>query len=391
MALKSLEKPKEVPAKNAAKDVSVTSAPAGQPAGPRAPLSKKTKRKRKISKKELVHITSQIAIMTQSGVDIVSAISSLIKQTKTPDAKAVLTQIHSDVTSGHTFSRALAVHNEVFGNSFVASVTAGEASGRMSEILAELAKLNRNELRMIRSLKTMAAYPIVLVCVSLTVIASLLFFVLPQFAKIFSDFDTPLPLITQILIGFSEQMVARFYIWVPLAIALVFGTRYYLRTPMGKRVWDFVMLNAFVLKEATRTLLIGRVCRLLGLLLNSGVPLLESLQLVRGAVNNSYYRDMLTEIEKNVLSGKGLGKTLHNSPYVPDSAAEMILTAEKTGTLGDATQLIGEHFEEEGEEKMRGMIVVLEPAITVVMGAVVAFVVLAVALPMFDLANVVQK
>lgn len=349
------------------------------------------RRKRKIPKKELVHLTSQIAIMTQSGVDIVSALSSLIKQTKTPDTKVVLSDIHEKVVAGNTFSSALSKHNEVFGESFVASVCAAEASGRMSEVLAELAMLHRNELRMRRSIKTMAAYPIVLIFVSLSVISALLFFVLPQFAKIFNDFDTPLPWITQFLIVLSEQMVSKFWIWVPALVVSIFGVRRYLKTDSGKRVLDYSMLNLPVLGQITRLLLVGRVCRLLGLLIDSGVTLLESFRLVRTSVSNVFYQDLLLEIEQNVLSGSGLGNTLHASHYVPDSAAEMILTAEKTGTLGTATQLIGDHYVEEGEEKLRGMISVMEPVITVIMGAVVAFVVLAVALPMFDLANVVQQ
>ena len=142
-----------------------------------------------------------MCIRDRSGVDIVTALDSLIKQTKTPTTRAVLSNIHSSVVSGSTFSSALAQHKDVFGASFVATVTAGEASGRMSEILAKLAALHRNELKLIRSIKTMAAYPIVLMSVSCVVIASLLLFVLPQFAKIFEDFDTPLPLMTELLLS----------------------------------------------------------------------------------------------------------------------------------------------------------------------------------------------
>lgn len=349
------------------------------------------KKRKSINRKEMVHITSQLAIMTKSGVDIVSALASLQKQSKSQDTIAILSKIHSDVVAGATFSQALSYHSDVFGQSFVASVTAGEASGKMSDILAELASLHRNELKLIRSIKTMAAYPLVLVAVSCVVITSLLLFVLPQFSKIFDDFDAPLPMMTIVLIAFSNALVKYCWIWAPALLAFVFGGLKYLKTQSGKRLLHTFLLNAPVLGDVTRSLLIGRVCRLLGLLINSGVTLLDSLKLVRGATNNLIYREMLEKIERNVLEGKGLGRTLENSPHVPDSAAEMIQTAERTGTLGNATQLIGGHFEEEGEEKLRAMIVVLEPAVTVVMGAVVAFVVLAVALPMFDLANVVQN
>ena len=130
---------------------------------------------------------------------------------------------------------------------------------------------------------------------------------------------------------------------------------------------------------------------MLGLLIESGVPLLESLVLVKNSLRNSLYHAMFSELEQNVLSGRGLGTTLVESEFIPPSAAEMVLTAERTGSLGSVTKLIGEYFEEEGEEKLRGLIVIVEPAITVLMGIIVAFVVLAVALPMFDLATFAQK
>ena len=189
----------------------------------------------------------------------------------------------------------------------------------------------------------------------------------------------------------SHELTNRFWLWIPLVGLSIWAIFYSFRIPAGRRFWDYISIYIYPIRDVTRALLIGRVCRLLGLLIQSGVPLMESLGLVRCAVGNSYYRDMLREIEQCVLCGGGLGKTLLEASFIPASAAEMLLTAEKTGTLGSASQLIGEHYEEEGEEKMKSLLVVMEPAITVIMGAIVGFVVLSVALPMFDMVNVVQK
>jgi len=345
----------------------------------------------KISKSDLVHLTSQLAIMTRSGVDVATALESLARQARRPDTQQILSAIHRDVTSGKSFSVALRHYEKVFGASYVASVTAGEASGRMWDVLAHLAKLQRSELKLRSTIRTLVAYPIVLSSVSCLVISALVFFVLPQFAKIFAEFDTPLPFITRVLIGFSGEITSRFWLWIPLFAGAIFGTHWFFKTTRGRHLWDRTILNLVGIREITRSLMVGRICRMLGMLIDSGVPLLESLVLVKDSVRNTLFHKMFCELEQNVLSGRGLGTTLIESEFIPPSAAEMVLTAERTGTLGSVTKLIGEYFEEEGEEKLRGLIVIVEPAITVIMGIVVAFVVLAVALPMFDIATFAQK
>ena len=158
----------------------------------------------------------------------------------------------------------------------------------------------------------------------------------------------------------------------------------------GKRAWDQFVLDSFLLKDVSRSLLIGQTSRLLGLLIESGVPLLESLGLVRQSVSNRRYRKLFEDLEESVLIGNGLGNFLTQADFVPRSAAEMIMTAEKTGSIADVTQLVGSHYAEQGEEKLRNLTAYLEPVITIVMGVVVATIVMAVALPMFDMVTLAK-
>ena len=345
---------------------------------------------RRLPKRELVNITSQLAIMTRSGVDIATALDSLQRQSKNQVAQQILGEIYEDVLAGKSFSAALAEHGRAFGPSYVASVTAGEASGRMWEVLAQLAKLNRNEFKMQNRIRTVAAYPLILTVVSLAVSAALMLFVLPQFADIFADAGTPLPWITEAMIGISDELRSRAWIWGPLMLFLLVGLSLFFTSPGGKELMDRWLLEIPIVKEVNQFLITGRSCQLLGLLLESGVPLVESLGLVRNSVHNSRYRSMYTHLEESVLTGSGLGNILLENDFFPPSAAEMMMTAEKTGTLGSATRLIGEHFEEEGEEQLKTMMAIAEPAITVLMGGFVALVVLSVSLPMFDLANMAR-
>ena len=179
-------------------------------------------------------------------------------------------------------------------------------------------------------------------------------------------------------------------IWLPLVLAGFVGLFVSRHVESGRRRWDAAMLNTPILRDITRAFYIGRTFRLLGLMIESGVPLLEGLRLTRNSIRNALYRDLFNELEDSILNGRGLANSLINAGFVPPVAAEMVLTAERTGTLGMVTELMGEHYEEEGESKLRELATILEPLIIVAMGVIVATIVLAVMLPMFDIATMAR-
>lgn len=343
-----------------------------------------------ISRHELADMTAQLAIMCRSGVDVTTALKSLARQSRRPGVSRVINDVYDSVMGGATLSNALHEHERIFGPTYIATVAAGEASGKMSQVLAELAQLQRSELRLSRTIKALMAYPVLLASVSSLVIVALILLVLPQFANIFEQYDTPLPLITRMLIGFAQELQYRWWLYLPLAGLGVMGLFSLRFSPQGRRALDWVLIHAWLLRDVSRTLLVGRACRLVGLMAESGVPLLECLRLTQRAIGNSYYRDLFDQLEEEVLNGRGLAQTLSGSEIVPPSAAEMIATAERAGNIGEVTRMVGEHFEEEGEARLRQVVAVMEPIITVGMGVVVAVVVLAVMMPMFDLATFTQ-
>jgi type II secretory pathway component PulF len=346
---------------------------------------------RRISRKELVNLTSQLAIMTKSGVDLATALQSLVRQCGHPTLKVVLADVHENVLGGKKVSESLGQYPTIFNETFVASVAAGEASGRLPDVLHQLSQLLRGEMKLRNSLRTMLAYPVLLTLVSSGVLSALVIFVLPRFAQIFSDMDAELPVLTQMLLGISNEFRTRCWLWIPGGCAVVAGIWAFLRSATGIGLWDRIALGSPVLKDVTQTLIIGRLCRLLGLMVDSGVPLLDSLRLARASVKNSLYRELFQRLEDDVLNGRGLSTALQSCSFVPSSATEMIMTAEKTGALGTVSTMIGQHFEEEGEAKLKELVSVAEPAITVIMGVVVAVIVLSVMLPLFDLSSAAGK
>jgi type II secretory pathway component PulF len=340
-----------------------------------------------LSRRELLSVTTQLAIMTRSGVDLASAFESLAGQCRNPKLKAVLSQIHRDITGGKSISDTMQGQAAIFGDAYVASVAAGEAAGKLPEVLGRLSQFQRSEMRVRGTIRTLLAYPVLLACVSSLVVMGLVTFVLPTFVEVFGQQDIELPVLTKAVVFASDLIRHHVLIWLPVVIGGFFGLVAFRRSAAGRRLWDSAMLNIFVIRDITRSFYVGRTFRLLGLMIESGVPLLEGLRLTRNSVKNSLYQQLFDELEEAILNGRGLANSLINAGFVPSVAAEMVLTAERTGTLGMVTELMGEHYEEEGESKLRELATILEPLIIVMMGVVVATIVLAVLLPTFDLAT----
>ena len=349
-----------------------------------------SRKRRRVSKQEVADMTAQLAIMVKSGVDLASGLTSLAAQCERPAMAEILEEVNELVVSGNTLSESLKQFPDVFDAAYTATIAAAEASGRMADVLRQLATMQRNEVRLRRSIRGLMTYPILLTVICSAVIATLVIVVLPKFAQIFSDYGAKLPVTTEILIAFAAECKSRWWLWLPLGGAGVAGFIAWKNTEGGRRTVDGVFINGAQLRNVMRPMLIGRLCRMLSLLLASGVTLLEGLRLCREAINNCHYKELLDELIDSVVNGKGMGATLLEAEIIPPSAREMIATAERTGNLTEVTQLLGEYYEEEAENKMKQFVRLLEPLITVVMGAIVAFVVLSVMLPIFDLSSVAQ-
>lgn len=361
-------------------------------AGPSPPVSRRVPLfGKKVRAKELANLTAQLAIMSKSGVDIASALQSLARQCTHPTLKTVLQDVHENVLSGNALSESLAQYSDVFNDTYIASVAAGEASGRLPDVLQQLSSLLRGQLRLRNSLRAMLAYPVLLTVVSTVVLLALVLFVLPRFADIFADFEAPLPVLTQVLLALSLEFRTRFWFWIPVFAGGGVGMWFFFQSPAGRGLWDRTTLHSPVLRDVTRMLLIGRSCRLMGLMIESGVPMLDSIRLTRTSIKNGLFRELFVRMEDDVLNGRGLASALAETSFVPGAASEMIMTAEKTGSMGPVSTMIGQHFEEEGEAKLKELVAIAEPLITVVMGFVVALIVMSVMLPLFELSSAAGK
>lgn len=341
--------------------------------------------KKSVPKTELMLLTSQLVIMCRSGVDLAEALQNVAATCRNPTLKEALDSIYKDVAGGLSFSAAMRKQVQLFGEPYVASVAAGEATGKVPDVLARLAEMLRNDIKLQTTVKGALAYPIVLLGVCCVVIAALLLFVLPNFEKVFEDMGAKPPATTVMLLQFSAELRQRFWLWGSLLggglliAARVFWTERF-------RQWlDGILLRMTLVGEVLQSLISGRLFVMMGTMMQNGVPLIQALQLSRLATRSPGFRKLLDDMQEEVLNGRSITSVLNAAAIVPPGVAQMVGTADQSGKLGSVMQLVGEYYESEGQRKIQELAKLLEPLIIIVMGVLVASVVASIMLPMLDI------
>ncbi|MDB5340627.1 MAG: gspF [Planctomycetaceae bacterium] len=343
--------------------------------------------KKRVQKAELMLLTKQLVIMSRAGVDLAEVLQNVAGNCRNLTLKLALNEIYQDVTEGKSFSVAIKRQVHIFGEAYVASIAAGEASGKVPDVLARLSDVLQNEIKLQSTLKGAVSYPIVLMAVCLFVIGALLLFVLPNFERVFNDMGITPPASTQFLLYCSGELRRRFWLWGGLAILATYGSCKLIWTPSVRRATSNAALRLILVGDVLQSLVAGRLFVMLGTMLQSGVPLIQSLQLCRSAMHNICFQELLDDMQTEVLNGRSIGRVLNSATFVPAGIAQMVGTAEQSGRLGSVMQLVGEYYEAEGQRKMQELAKLLEPLIVIVMGMVVAFVVASIMLPILDLSS----
>jgi len=354
-------------------------------------MARRSPFKARVSKSDLMLLTSQLVIMCRAGVDLAEALQNVAINCRNPTLKEALDEIYEDVTQGKSFSAAMKKQSQIFGEAYVASIAAGEASGKVADVLARMADVLQNEIKLQSTVRSAMAYPIILIGVCLIVIGALLLFVLPNFEQVFIDMEVTPPISTQILLQFSAELRRRIWVWVGISLGSMVLAYKLLWTQAVRRSLSNVALRTVLFGHVLQSLISGRLFVMLGTMLQSGVPLIQSLQLCRLAMRNICYQELLDEMQEEVLNGRSIGRVLNKAAFVPAGIAQMIGSAEQSGKMGTVMQLVGEYYETEGQRKIQELAKMLEPLIIIVMGVVVAFVVASIMLPMLDISTAASK
>lgn len=342
-----------------------------------------------VSTEELALMTRQLSTLIKAKVQIVEAFSALMEQqTENPRFRVILSEIRQKVNEGSSLAGALADYPKVFDNVYVNMVEAGEASGTLEVVLLRLAEFTEAQVKLARKIKGSMTYPVIMMTVGTLMIGIIFIFVIPKITKIFVSMNKALPIQTEICIWISNFLTNW---WWAVIIGLFLSWQMFKKwkdTESGRAKWDRFLLKAPIVSEIVMMINVSRFCSTLATLLNSGVPILISMNIVKNLIGNVHMQRAVSESRDAVKEGASLAGPLVKSGLFPAMVTHMVRLGEKSGELEPMLEIVAENYEEQVDSKLSGLTSTLEPIMMVVMGLVVAFVVFSVVVPMMELNSI---
>jgi len=345
--------------------------------------------KTKVKDKSVVIFARQFSTMISAGLPLIQCLEILATQEDNKTFKKVIKSIKDDIEGGATLTDALKKHPKVFDDLFINMVAAGEAGGILDTILNRLAAYMEKMMKLKSKVKGAMVYPATIVLISFGVITMLLIKVVPVFQKLFSGMGQDLPMATQLLIDLSDFVTKSFiYIIATIVVGIVVFVRYY-RTEVGRMTVDRFILRAPVFGPLMRKVAISKFTRTLSTMMNSGVPILDGLEIVSKTAGNKVVEKALMETRKNIREGKTIAEPLQETKVFPPMVVQMIAVGEATGALDSMLSKIADFYEDEVDAAVSAMTSLLEPIMMVFLGGVVGGMIVAMYLPIFKIGSLV--
>lgn len=328
--------------------------------------------------------------MLNAGVTIVKCLDILEAQTENKVLRSATRDTYDNVQKGMTLSEAMRKHEKVFPSLLVNMIEAGEVSGSLDVIMERMAMHYEKEYKIENKIKGAMIYPIVLGVVSIAVVIFLLVAVMPTFVGMFESSGVELPTPTKILLNISDSLKNQWYIYLASIIAIILGFGYFSRQESGRLLIDSLKLRLPVVKDTNIKIATSRFTRTLSTLLSSGIPLLQGLDVVAKIVNNKFLGLKIDNAKEEVRKGVPLSRTIKAIKIFPPMVDSMIKIGEESGSLDDILNKSADFYDEEVEVAIQKMTEMMQPILIVIMALMVGFIVIAMALPMFDMVNTVQ-
>ena len=341
-----------------------------------------------VALKDLVVFTRTFSTMIDAGLPIVQCLDMLSSQAENKHFGEMLGKVKAEVESGKSLSESLGLYPKVFDELFRNLVAAGEAGGILDLIFRRMATYLEKSAKLIRQVKGALVYPTAIVVVGVLVLIIMMTFVLPTFETMFKDLGAgSLPAPTRFVLAISHFLTGNAFILIPLAVAAGFGFSAFVRTEQGRYLWDNVKLKLPVLGNVVRKGAVARFTRTLGTLLASGVPILDAMDIVARTAGNAVIQKGILYAREKVSEGKDIASPLLETGIFPPMVVQMIGVGEQTGAMDDMLQKIADFYEEEVDAAVAAMSAMLEPLILVFLGVGVGGMLIAMYLPIFDVAG----
>ena len=341
----------------------------------------------KVKTKILTQFTRQLATLVTAGLPLMRGLDVLKRQMKDSQMKEALDGISENISSGGTFSEALSAYPKIFDNLYVNMVKAGEAGGVLEVVLGRLAEFAEKAEKIKNKVKGAMIYPIVVLCAAVGITAFLLYTVIPKFKQVFADMmgGDKLPAITQFVIDASEFVQNNGLVVATFIAAVIVLKKIVGKTAQGAYFYDWLSLKMPVTGTLVQRTAVSRVTRTLGTLLSSGVPILQSLVIVRDTTGNRVVSHALQVVHDAVKEGEGMTQPLAQCWVFPPMVISMVEVGEETGALADMLTRIANTYDDEVDNAVAGMTAAIEPALIIVLAVVVGTIVIAMFLPMISI------
>lgn len=346
---------------------------------------------RRIKTQDIVMFNIQLANMLDAGLSVISSLDTLQKQCENKRLSEVIGRVSRSVEAGESFSQALAKHPRVFPNLLISMVKAAEAGGDLGGVLNRYAEFAEAQADLQRKIKEALYYPIILIVAATGVIVFIATVLIPKFVEIFTRAGISLPLPTIILYGIGTAIRQFWYVIILAGVLIVSGLRKYVRTKAGKFRFDRISLKLPILGPIVRKICISRFARTLSALVGSGVPILESLDIVSDVVNNQVLVRVIKQMRQSVEKGERLAESLKVSEEFPPDAVQMISVGEESGNLVRMLNKISDFYDRATGYSIKKLVASLEPILLLGMGAVVTFTMASMLLPMFNMVKLLRR
>jgi type IV pilus assembly protein PilC len=344
----------------------------------------------RVKPKDLAVFSRQFATMINSGLSLLRALNILSDQTDNKKLASVVGEVRAEVEKGNSLSGALSKHPKVFKRLYVAMIRAGEIGGVLDTTLLRLAENLEKEVALRQKIKSAMTYPTVVFCMVLLILAGMLMFVVPTFKNLYKDLGGTLPLPTRVLIGVSDAAKKFWYVVVVLIGGAGYGIKRWIATEQGRGFWDAMKLRVPIFGTLVHKTALSRFSRTLSVLMRSGVPILQALDIVKETVNNATLSAAVQDVASSVKEGESIARPLERHEVFPPMVVQMIAVGEETGALDTMLGKIADFYDQEVEATVDALTSLIEPVLIAVMGVAVGGMVIALYMPMFNIINLIK-
>lgn len=345
---------------------------------------------KRVSFSDIVNFTRQLATMVVAGLSLPEALTILRAQTTNKVFADVLVDVEHQIVGGGNLGDSLAKYPKYFSATYIALVRAGESSGTLDQVLTRLADTMESERDFRSKISGALIYPAIILIGMVGVIFVMMTVVVPKLTDLYRDMNITLPVTTQILIGVSQFFVHFWWLIILVLGGSVFGFSRWRLTKTGEHFVDTMVLKIPIFGELQKKIILVEFTRTLGMLISSGIHILEGLSILKNSLGNVLFREAITEIAKKVEKGFPLGDSFGQYPVFPPIVSQMMKVGEETGKLDETLIKLSKYFQTESENLVKGLTAAIEPIIMVILGVGVGFIVISVITPIYNLTSQIK-